>query len=105
MAAVDGDFVVIFDKVDQMVRIISVEISNTKVVDAKGECGTAGPVAPESRSVLQGFVAKGAEFSDKLFESNGAGFLETIHASADFEVNTIVVVNSAVVFAHYFVRN
>ena len=52
--------------------------------------------------MLHWFVSVWAEFLNKSFEGNDAGFFWAVHAWADFKVDVTVCFNGEVVFAHDF---
>lgn len=62
------------------------EVFYSEIVDGECESGRFGGVVPETGSVGYGGVAKRCEVSSKLIVGQDGGFLEAIHAFADFNV-------------------
>ena len=92
----------VFYCVDEVERVVFAEVFDAEVIYTEGERSLAGFVAPESWGVFHWFVSVGAEFSNELFECNYAGFLESVHASADFKIDVTVGFDGEVVFVHDF---
>ena len=97
---VGGDFIMVFDGVDEVVGVVAGEVLDAEVVDAEGEGGFACLVSPEHWCVLHWFVPVRAELLDELLEGNDAGFFEAVHASADFEIDVTIGFDGEIVFVH-----
>ena len=94
---VDCDIIIRLEGVDEMHCIGFGVVLDAKVVNAENESGSFGAVSPKAGSKRHWFIAVRGQFCDELVESNDAGFLETVHASSDFEIDVAVVGNLDVV--------
>ena len=88
---VDGQLVIFFDRVDEVLCVCFREIFHAEVVNTEDEGCLFCSVFPEAGGEGHGFVAGGGEFFYELVEGDDAGFLKAVHASADFEVDETVV--------------
>ena len=71
---------------EKVIGISLGEKFNTKIVDGKSERGATVGVTPKAGSVRDGEVTERSEMRFELIISEDGGFLETIHAFADFDV-------------------
>ena len=104
---VDGEFVVGFDGIDEMLGVGFGKVLDAEVVYAEDEGGGLGAMAPEAGGEGHGFVAVGCEFFDELVERDDVGFLEAVHTATDFEIDVAVVGDVDVVawIVPYFLGN
>ena len=102
---INGDVVIVFERVNEMLGIGFGEIFDAKVVNAKGECGGSRGMFPKARGEFDGFVAKRFEVLDKVIESDETCFFEAIQAFAHFKIDVAIVVDLKLVFGKNFLRD
>ena len=103
---VDGDVIVFFETVDEMVGVGLANNFDAKVVNDKIEGCGAGDVAEESGGVASGNVAISGEVLDEFDVGESSSLGKTVHACANFGEESIVFdEGSKIVFVHYIIRN
>ena len=75
---INGDVVIVFERVNEMLGIGFGEIFDSKVVNAKCECGGSRGMFPKARGKFDGFVAKRCEVLDKVSKGDETCFFEAI---------------------------
>ena len=92
-AWVDGDGVILSERINEVGGVVSGKEFDVKVVYSKGEGGGKGRMCPKDSSIFHRGVSMGLEVFYKAFVGNDEGLLEPIHALPDIDANVAAQVS------------